>query len=93
MKGGERFTPVEVARNELNGFILPRSQATPGVVVDRKIDGLRILVEQIQGPDVQRPAGQVNARGSLGFDGHLVMELCIVDERFRPSGSVSEKKF
>jgi hypothetical protein len=33
--------------------------------IDGKIDGLGLLVEQIQGPDVQSAAGQVDASGRL----------------------------
>lgn len=58
-------------RNELNCFVSPRSQAAASIVINRKIQGLSIFVEQIQRPDIECAAGQVNARRGLGLKNHF----------------------
>jgi hypothetical protein len=38
------------------------------VEIDRRVDGERILRQQGEGPQVDGPTGEIDARGGAGFD-------------------------
>ena len=58
-------------RNELNRFVTSRNQTAASIVINRKIQSLSVFVEQIQRPDIECAAGQVNARRGLGLKNHF----------------------
>ena len=50
--------------------IVARLNRTPRAEADGRVERLRAFVEQVERPDVERPAGQINPRWRGGLDMH-----------------------
>lgn len=62
--------PTGVAGDDRQPARPPRPDRTPRPQADCDVDRLRALVEQVEGPDIERSAREIDPRWRGGFDVH-----------------------
>ncbi len=72
--------PSGVAGDDREAAPVSRLDHAPRAEADRRIDGLRAIVKEIQGPDIERATRQVDTSGSRG----LYMHVRSIDEPVNP---------